>query len=169
MRLQARRVAVLGVALTLTLGALFGMQHWLFLTQTKLPLQTQLERLPEVSHVSLNLSSASPSVSVTLRSVPNLEETYASISKTVQHLAPGAALHISGTSDKALANAAQILSFPVEQGIATGQFVEMRKDVLQEASNLHVKARIYVDSQNVYLALYDQDKSAYFIYSRGAK
>ncbi|MDA8345749.1 MAG: hypothetical protein M0Z66_09735 [Thermaerobacter sp.] len=169
MRLQVRRVAVLAIALALTLGVLFGLQHWIFLTQTKMPLQAQLERMSQVKRVTLNLSSSTPSVNVVLGSVADLETTYQSIEAKVQKLAPGAALHIAGGTDKALTNASQVLSFPVEQGMVTGQFVEMRQDVVHDASNLHVTARIYVDSQNVYLALYDHDKAAYFIYSRGAK
>ncbi len=169
MRLQVRRVAVLAIALAVTLSVLFGVQHWLFLTQTQTPLQTQLDHLPSVRGVTLNLSQASPNVIVTLGSVPDLETAYQAIEAKVHDLSPGAALTIKGASTQTFTNADQILSFPVEQGIATGQFVEMRKDVLQDAAKLHLTARVYVDSQNVYLALYSHGQAAYFVYSRGAK
>ena len=169
MRVPVRRVVVLAVALALTLGILFGLQHWIFLTQTSQPLQSQLQKMPHVKKVTLNLSSSSPSVNIVLGSVPDLETTYHSIAAKVQQASPGTAVHLAGSSAQVLANADQVLSFPIEQGMATGQFVTMRQDVLQEAANLHVTARVYVDSRNVYLALYEHGQAAYFIYSRGAK
>lgn len=167
MRVPVRRVAVLALALALTLGALFGAQHWLFLTQTKAPLQTEIRRLHGVTAVTLNLTASSPSVTVRLGNVSNLQSTYQTISQKIHSLAPGATLKVQGTSDAALANAAQVLSFAIEQGIATGQFVQMRKDVLSEAAKLHITAKVYVDSKYVYVALYDHSRSAYFVYSRG--
>jgi hypothetical protein len=169
MRLQVRRVAVLAIALAVTLSVLFGVQHWLFLTQTQAPLQAQLDHLPSVRGVTLNLSQSSPNVVVTLGSVPDLESSYQAIEAKVHDLSPGAALTIKGASSSTFTTAEQVLSFPIEQGIATGQFVEMRKDVLQDAANLHMTTHVYVDSQNVYLALYRHGQAAYFVYPRGAK
>lgn len=168
-RLQARRVAVLTLALALTLAILFGLQRWLFLTQTKLPLQTQLQKLPYVQRVTLQLSGASPAVIVTLGDVGDLESTYQTLLGRVRAMAPGAALRVQGHSDARLAAADETLNFPIEQALADGQFVAMRQDVLQEAAKLKVTARIYVDGQNVYLALYDRGHAAYFIYPRGGK
>ena len=45
----------------------------------------------------------------------------------------------------------------------------MRRDVIAQATRDGVRARIYIDAHNVYLALYDGAHAGYFIYPREAK
>ncbi len=169
MRFQVRRIAAAAVALVATLAVLFGMQRWLFQTQTSVPLQQQLERVPGVRKVTLDFSTSPGVVHVTLGRVSDIETTYADLATHVQALASGASMDVAGTPDRLIAAAAQDLSFSIAQGLATGQFVAMRSQVLSEAKRDHVVARIYINQQNVYLALYDQAHAAYFIYPREAK
>ena len=169
MRFQVRRIAAAAVALLATLAVLFGMQRWLFQTQTSVPLQQQLERVPGVKNVRLDFTASPGVVHVTLGRVSDIESTYTDLASHVQALASGATIEIAGSSDQRISAAAQDLSFSIAQGLATGQFVAMRSQVLSEAKLDHVVARVYIDQQNVYLALYDQGHSAYFIYPREAK
>lgn len=169
MRLQARRLAVLALALALTLAVLFGLQRWIFLTQTKMPLKSRLEHSPNVQSVTLQLQGQSPTVEVTLGKVANLESTYQLLLGRVRASSPGATLHVQGHPDARLTTAQQQLSFPIQQALSDGQFIAMRQNVLQEAHSLGVQASIYIDQHNVYLALYDQGHDAYFIYPRGGK
>ena len=169
MRFQVRRIAAGAVALLVTLAALFGLQRWMFQTQTTAPLQTELERVPGVRKVTLDFAQSPGAVHVTLGRVSDIQTTYVSLAARVAHLAPGAAVDVVGTSDSALAAAAQDLSFPIAQGLATGQFVAMRAGVLSAALRDRVEAHVYIDQQNVYLAIYDKAHAAYFIYPREAK
>lgn len=169
MRFQVRRIAAAAVALLATLAVLLGMQRWLFQTQTSAPLKLQIERVRGVRKVTLDFSKSPGVVHVTLGRVNDIETTYRDLAAHVENLAPGAAVDVSGTSDAHLAAVAQDLSFSIAQGLATGQFVAMRSDALAEARRDHVVAHIYIDQQDVYLALYDQTHAAYFIYPREAK
>jgi hypothetical protein len=155
--------------LLVTLAALFGLQRWMFQTQTTAPLQAELERMPGVRKVALDFAQSPGTVHVTLGRVSDLQTTYESLAARVAHLAPGAAVDVVGSSDPKLSSAAQDLSFPIAQGLATGQFVAMRAGVLTAARRVGVEARIYIDQQDVYLALYDRAHAAYFIYPREAK
>ena len=169
MRFQARRIAAAAVALVATLAVLFGLQRWLFQTQTSTPLEQQLKHVAGVRRVTLDFARSPGTVHVTLSRVSDIETTYTALAARVAALAPGAAIVVAGTSDGRIAAAAQDLSFPIAQGLATGQFVAMRQNVLDDARRDRVTARIYIDQQNVYLALYDQAHTAYFIYPREAK
>lgn len=169
MRFQVRRIAAGAVALLVTLAALFGLQRWMFQTQTTAPLQSELERMPGVRKVSLDFAQSPGTVHVTLGRVNDIQTTYESLTTRVDRLVPGATVDVVGLSDPRLSAAAQDLSFPIAQGLATGRFVAMRAGVLSAAQHDGVQARIYIDQQNVYLALYDQAHAAYFIYPREAK
>ena len=169
MRFQVRRIAAAAAALILTLAALFGLQRWIFQTQTSAPLKTQLERVAGARSVKLDFANLPGVVHVDLRRVPDIETTYARLAAHIEALAPGAALDIAGTSDARIAAAAQDLSFSIAQGLATGQFVAMRQNVLAQAGRAKVVARVYIDQKNVYLALYDKTHADYFVYPRGAK
>ena len=169
MRFQVRRIAAAAAALLVALGVLFGLQRWLFQTQTSAPLKMQLERIAGVRKVTLDFARSPGVVHVTLGRVNDIQTTYLALAAHVQALAPGAALDVAGTSDGLLSSAAQDLSFSIAQGLATGHFVAMRTEALAEAGRVHVLARLYIDQQNVYLALYDKTHAAYFIYPREAK
>ena len=169
MRFQVRRIAAAAVALVATLAVLLGMQRWLFQTQTSTPLQRQLEHVTGVREVTLDFARSPGVVHVTLARVSDIETTYAALAARVETLAPGAAVEVAGTSDGRIAAAAQDLSFPIAQGLATGQFVAMRRNVLADSGRDHVTARIYIDQRNVYLALYDRANAAYYVYPREAK
>ena len=77
MRFQVRRIAAAAAALILTLAALFGLQRWIFQTQTSAPLKTQLERVAGVRSVKLDFANLPGVVHVALRRVPDIETTYA--------------------------------------------------------------------------------------------
>lgn len=169
MRFQVRRIAAAAAALLVTLAVLFGAQRWLFQTQTSTPLQQALQKTAGVQRVSLDFAQSPGTVEVTLGRVADLETTYQALSRRVQALASGATIVVRGSPDGRLDAAAQDLSFSIAQGLATGQFVAMRQDVLAGARRDGVEARIYIDQQNVYLALYDPAHVAYYIYPREAK
>ncbi len=169
MRFQVRRIAAAALALLATLAVLFGMQRWLFQTQTSVPLKAQIERVPGVRSVTLDFSKSPGVVKVKLGRVGDIETTYSNLTAHVQAMAPGAEVKVSGTPDRQITAAAQDVSFSIAQGLATGQFVAMRAQVLDQAKRDHVDASIYIDQQNVYLALYDKAHAAYFIYPREAK
>jgi len=169
LRFQVRYVAAAAAALLVTLGLLLAGQRWLFSAQTTQPLQAQLERVPGVKSVALDFAQQPGVVHVTLSRVPDLETTYQDIDARVQALAPGATITLPTPTEPRLRSAEQDLSFYVAQGLATGQFVGMRRDVIAQATRDGVRARIYIDAHNVYLALYDGAHAGYFIYPREAK
>jgi len=169
MRPQARRIAVAILALAATFAVLFFAQRLLFATQTQAPLKQRLLTVPQVESVSLELSASPQVVLVTLGRVADLHETAQTLTEKIKAFAPEATLRVRGHADATLSSAEEDLSFPVQQGLASGQFVEMRQEVLQEAMKLQVTARIYIDANDVDLALYDRGHAAYYIYPRGGK
>lgn len=169
MRLQPRRVAVMFLSMVVVVGVLYGLQRWVYVSQTRNPLTEALKRSPVVQKVALNLAASPPTVTATLKNVPDLMATYHELAETLHGFVANAQLEVLGHSDAKLHTAYEALSFPIEQGLATGHFVEMQSAVASEAPRLGVQAKIYIDAQNVYLALYDTPNAAYYIYPRGGK
>lgn len=167
MRLQPRRVAVMLLSMVVVVGLLYGLQRWFFVSQTRNPLATKLMHAPAVAHVSLQLGASPPSVTVTLRRIPDLRSTYQNLLNTLHDYVPGAHLEVLGRTDSKIQSASEALSFPIQQGLATGQFMAMQSNVTKAAARLGIAAKIYIDAQNVYLALYDSGHAGYFVYPRG--
>lgn len=167
MRLQPRRVAVMFLSMLIVVGTLYGLQRWIFVSQTSNPLARALRHEADVQRVALDLTASPPTVTVTLHRVTDLMQTYRHIEQTINAYVPGARLEVLGRPDAKLQSAFETLSFPIEEGLATGNFLAMQGTVLRQAHRLGIGARLYIDAQNVYLALYDASHAAYYVYSRG--
>lgn len=169
MRLQPRRVAVMFLSMIVVVGVLYGLQRWVYVSQTRNPLSEALKHSPVVQKVTLNLAASTPTVTATLKNVPDLMTTYHELQETLRGYVLNAQLEVLGHPDAKLHSAYESLSFPIEQGLATGHFVQMQSAVMNDTRRLGVQAKVYIDAQNVYLALYDTSHAAYYIYPRGGK
>lgn len=163
-----RQGLVAFVALIATLGVLWGFTTLDHYQSTIQPLQQALQKASGVKKVSL-VGDNGNTVKVTMGKVADFETTYDKVADASSLYLNSPTIVVVSHPDAKLQSAVEELSFPIEQGLALGKFVDMRSQVMAEAAKLHVHADLYIDNHNVYLALYDGSHYLYHVFPRGGK
>ncbi len=158
MRAYGARLPVVLGAMATVLAVLFGLQFLYARQAVVLPLSTQLRQTPGVSgQPVVRQSGGSLHIRVRLQQVPDLRATYHQLLSVVRAAAGGRTVHLRVQDSATAALRADFyrkLNFIIDQGRATGQYVQMRQAFLAASRSLGLSdAQLTVGEAHVYVAL----------------
>ncbi|MCY0886015.1 MAG: hypothetical protein OWV35_09075 [Firmicutes bacterium] len=150
MRVSVKQVFVVIASFLVTLGALWAAERIYVASQVRTPFLQAVRRTPGVAGAWLN----GRDLVLQLQPGADLETVY----DTVQARAAASgqamdAVLIRDRASPALRALDNELSFVVAQGIATGQFVAMRQQILADAARARVQAQVSMDRGDIFLTL----------------
>lgn len=147
-RVSVKQIFVVMASFLLTLAALWVAERLYVASQVRTPFLAAVRRIPGVAAAGLD----GHVLWLQLKPDANLESVYEAAEARAggQNLA---AVRIESRSSAALASVDRELSFVVAQGIATGQYVAMRQQILQDAARAHVGANVSMDRGDIFLTL----------------
>lgn len=154
------RISAILISLAIGLVCLFGGQ-WLYNKYGyQQSLQQALERQPQVADFKAEDQGGQLAVTVRLRSTENLVGAYKEIKRTVNNALGSRpfVLELADNRDASLEEAFYQSQFIIYQAIAQGSFKEMEIEVNAHARAVGASARMYIDSENVYLVLTKGDR-----------
>ncbi|MCI0184263.1 hypothetical protein MM817_02558 [Acidibacillus sp. S0AB] len=150
-------------ALLLTLIVLFGGLQVYRTYDVIQPLEDHLSHIPEVHDVQVNETSQTPSVTVSLGPVQDLQTTYMQIQSDVASSLGGPInIILKDHPSKVLTNVFENIQPILNQGIAQGMYVSMIKELDASAKEQHVQCTVTMNSQDIFIQL-TQNKN--YLYS----
>ncbi|MCL6595474.1 MAG: hypothetical protein K6V73_04595 [Firmicutes bacterium] len=163
----ARRVASALAAMAATFGALSAGAALAHRALVTAPVAGAM-RVPGVLAYRLQTNGGAPSVAVQLADEVDLEAVCQRLTaRLTPILGSGVRLVPAGPGQASLTTALEAVAVPVEQGIATGDFVAMARAVGAEARARGLSARVEVDAGAVYVTLTGPGgRSAYALFPR---
>jgi hypothetical protein len=133
-----------------------------------LPLRQSLRAVRGVESVSIRDVNGETELVVRLAPVPDLMATVEAIRARVSPDVGPYTLDLVYPSDARLEALVQTDTFVVEQGFATGQFVQMEKTLVANGRAAGVTTRVQMDGNDVYLSLFDgHGHYRYAIFAKG--
>lgn len=169
LRLDDIRINVVIVVFVIVLGLALALQYF---THRKLVIEPIYQAFANIEGViGVDLAEQDDQIVLTLAlaEVEQLDMLAAEISSTAAQFAKPLQIIIKDKANQTLKAAYDQMHFAVEQGIATGYFVEMAERIEQLASEYQIKFTLKVDGNYVYLQLHDGDDYLYQIVSRREK
>jgi hypothetical protein len=161
MPLQQIRITTIIIAMLVTLGLLLGGQQLYERYLVRDGLERSVAAVAAADAIRVAKDEKPPAVYIRLSHVDDLQSVYQGLSEVIRNqLGPGYRLVLQDDRTPQLQSLYEQCSFPIQQGIATGNFQAMKKGVEQLAAAAAVNCSISVDSDNVYLELRDRNDTA---------
>lgn len=164
------KIPIIAITFVLSLGLAMLGQQLLFQKTVSAPLQTTFAEIPGVSAVQLKDENGK--TNVVLRLAGNqidLSQVYTQVEQVARQRLGNrfGQVVLKDERTAALNEAFYRMHFALQQGIATGQFVEMARAVEQEAASLGLDHfRVYVGDRHVFVQLHQDDHSLYTVLPR---
>ncbi len=163
------RLPIILVTLALTLAVLFG-ARWLYQSQAfDRPLGEAVRAVPGVADVVVGQQGDAVQVRVKAQDVPDLEQFVKSLWRAIDSVEPGqkVVLQLSDSRNRVLQDVYYSFNFYLQEAVATGRYSELPARLDQVATPDRVtRARVYVDTDYVYVQLHQGDASLYEIVPR---
>ncbi|PWI57081.1 hypothetical protein [Sulfoacidibacillus thermotolerans] len=141
-------------ALLLTLIVLFGGLQVYRTYEIIQPLESQLAQIPQVRDVQVNATAQTPSVTITLGPVQDLQATYTQIQTEVENSLGGPInIVLKDHPTPSLTSAFEVLQPILYQGIAQGMYVSMVHELESSAKQQHVNCTVTMNSQDIFIQL----------------
>jgi hypothetical protein len=157
---RIRLVPVILIALASLLvlfGAYRAYEHFSLIT----PLQSELRHISGVQNVVIEQGKPGV-ISIKLKPVDDLQTTYQNIVQAIRSvLGDPQSLNLIDNRSPELKAAYESFQPILQEGIAKGDYTEMITSVNEKAAQLHIQARITMDSHYVYVQL---AKGNYYLY-----
>lgn len=169
MRIKGLRVEVIGLAFLVTAALVFGGQWLVGRYQVEGPLLASARRVDGVQSARLEQAEGRMNLIVTLGRTADFRSTHQRLSELLgKAYADGAGRVVVRDSRTAkLAAALYDLNFALQEGLATGQFTQMRAEVEAQARAAGLPAPyLWVDADRVYLGLRDSNRVLYDVLER---
>lgn len=167
----ARRILTTAVAMAATFGVLWAGQALAHQTMVASPVARAVRLQGVRSYAMATGDPSMPTVRVQLKNGIDLQTVAETLdNRLTPILGVTPVIDPVGPGQTALRGAVEAVALPVEQGVATGQFVSMDKAVVRLAGAQGIVARVEVDSQAVYVTLTPKTGGgeAYAIFPRSA-
>jgi hypothetical protein len=164
----ARQVSVFLAGLLATFALLAAVTSLIRFTRVLVPTRAAIARLPGVRSVATtSLPDGSTVVRVRLGRVADFMSLLAEIRGEIPPALGPYRLVVLDRPDPRLEGQLRTDAFAVEQGLATGQFVAMRRELLAMGRSAHIRTAVEIDADAVYLSLYDGDHYVYQVFQKG--
>ncbi|MEW6183346.1 MAG: hypothetical protein AB1500_09265 [Bacillota bacterium] len=154
------RIKAILISLVIGLICLFGGQ-WLYNKYGyQQSLQQVLERQPQVAEFKTEEQGDRLAIKVRLKSAGNLMVTYQQLEGALDNALGKRSfvLELMDNRDASLEEAYYRSQFALYQALAQGSFEEMEAEINRQAGAVGATARVYIDGDNVYLALIKGDR-----------
>ena len=168
MQWHGLRIPVILLALLIGLGVFFGVR-WLYNKfSLEEPLAGALKANQDVQSFEIEKGRAVTRITVHLAPTPNLKETYRELHRQVQSVLGRQRFEIKivDNRDEKLTRLFYAGQFAVYEAIKRGNYREMIKDLEAEAAKYGATAVVFLDQENVYLQLQNQEHYLYEIIPR---
>ncbi|MBX5436829.1 MAG: hypothetical protein IRZ33_06400 [Alicyclobacillaceae bacterium] len=117
------------------------------------PLESQIRAIPGVKSVQV-IAGNPNEVRIALRpDVADLQTTYGKIARVVDSAMSGEQLVIEDNESPALTQAYENFELILLEGLAKGDYVEMKNEIEQKARAMGIQARVTMDRNNVYIQM----------------
>lgn|GEM_PF-3980231 len=159
---QLSRIRILPAitALILTFAVLFGGLQVYRTYEVVQPLESQLAKIPAVQSVHVATGAQTPTITITLGKVPDLQNTYTLIESEVTSILGGPMnIVLKDHRTPALAAAYESMQQILFQGIAHGSYVTMISQLEQAAAKAHITCRVSMNNQDIFIQM--AQKGAY--------
>ncbi|MEW6173629.1 MAG: hypothetical protein AB1510_11290 [Bacillota bacterium] len=154
------RIKAIIISLVIGLVCLFGGQ-WLYDKYGyQQSLQQVLERQPQVVDFKTEEQGDRLAVKVRLRSAGDLMVTYQQLEDALDNALGNRpfVLELLDNRDASLEEAYYQSQFAIYQALAQGSFKEMEAEINRQAGAVGATSRVYIDGENIYLALIKGDR-----------
>ena len=162
------RWPMVAIVLVATVAAL-GLGQLLYHFQTvDRPLKAFLAGNPEVKSFNVQNGVDGTVIEVKLGPVSDLRSTYTELEKGLEKVSKAPAkIVVTDDRDALLEQAYYKMHFAIQESLQRGTFTAAEDAVAREAAAAQLKtARLYVDSDRVYLQLADGDHYLYEVFGR---
>lgn len=149
--------------------AVLGVGQLVYRMQTvDRPLKAFLASTPEVKSFDVQKNAEGTTINMKLGPLSDLRTTYTSIAKGLAKVSKGPfKIVVTDDRDPALEQAYYRMHFAIQESLQRGTFTSAEDVVSREATAAQLKtARLFVDSDRVYLQLSDNDHYLYEVLSR---
>lgn len=170
MNLPNLRWSVIAVSMLITLSVLFGAGYLLQSRGVEAPLRNRLAANPAVESLRLEQRADSREVVVLLRETDNLPRAYSELRSEVDRSlrGPQYKIKLEDRRTPELEQALRRFDLYLHEAASTGRFAEMAQRVESEALKEAITARVWVDSERIYLQLHKQGGYLYSVLERTA-
>lgn len=157
MHITFKQIMTTGLALIVTLAALYVGRHLYHSTTVKTPLTHALRQVSGVRDVRVGDAETNTGVQIWLTSRGQLATIYPTVQNLVATIA-GRALPVRIMDNPTAAETSLYnqLRFVVAQGEATGQYVAMEREVNQVAAKAGDHAQLVLGRNEIFLTLIDK-------------
>lgn len=157
------------LVLLVTLALLFGGQYLYRHYTYDQPLVEQLTAIEGVSDYQVVSENGVRRVMVEMRQVNNLQDTYLEVADTVERIYGNAPeIVVKDNANEKLEAVWYQSQFAIYQGISSGEFVEMNRQLKAVTSaQTEVELKVFVDADHVYFQTTDGQRALYRVIDRG--
>lgn len=174
MSLNRNRIAIMLIALVITLAVLGGGQLLWQRYKIDIPLAKALSTIDGVESFSFDNKSRvdeNSKINISLTNVKNLQSTYQAISTGTASIwgpkKPQIVIHDSRTPE--LESFYYSVHYYIQESIALGNFSAMAERIEQKSAEAGVVTQLFVDTDNVYLGVTKNSASMYVVIPRPSK
>ncbi len=154
-------------ALLITLCALFGGYYLYDKYYVGNGLREQISQVVTAEEINIEKQDNLPTVSIRSSKIESLQNAYQETAKVVyQRFGPECNIVFLDERTENLSLLYEECSFIIQEGIATGEFQDMRTKVLSLADEKGVLCHLTMDSSNIYLELRDEQGYLYEVVHR---
>lgn len=166
--LQNLRWSVIVVSMVLTVSVLFGAGYLLQSRGVEAPLRNRLAASPVVESLRLEQRAETREVVVLLRETDHLPKAYSELRGEVDRAlrGPDYRIRLEDRRTPELEQALRRFDLYLHEAASTGRFAEMAGRVESEAEQAGITARVWVDSQRIYLQLHKDGAYLYSVLER---
>lgn len=166
MRLDDIRINVVVIIFIVVLGFAVGLQQFFHKKMVIEPVYQAFASIEGVEGVELKERDGMIVLTLSLADVEHLHTVAAKISSAAARFSQPFQILIKDQPNETLKAAYEQMHFALEQGIATGYFVEMAERIEELALKHKVDFALRIDGSYVYLQLHDGGYYLYQIVSR---
>jgi hypothetical protein len=170
-KLSGLKLEVVLLAFGLAAAAAFGAQAVVERYQVEGPLVRSARRVEGVRRVEMVRKAGRTDMVVTMGPTADFRGSYRQLAELREkaHGSDGGLVVVRDNRDSRLVRALYDLNFALQEGLATGRYVEMRTAVEQAAERLRLtRPYLWVEEGRIYVELRDDRSVLYAVLERGA-
>jgi len=166
LRLDDIRINVVVVVFIVVLGLAMSLQYFIHKKAVIEPIYQAFANIDGVESVELQEQDGRIILMLALTEVEQLHTLAAEIGETAARFSQPIRILFKDRPNETLKAAYDQMHFALEQGIATGYFVEMAERIAELAGKYQVDYALRIDGNYVYLQLHDGGNYLYKVVSR---
>lgn len=165
---NGKRIFTAFAATGLTIALLLAGQYTWHKTQIEKPLALGFKQIGAVKDWEIQYDPAKTRVRVSLKGKADLQESYLALTGVLdQTLGAGEYdLEIKNTPSRKLAGFYQKIQPVLYEGLSTGRYTWLVREIDAEAKKEGLEARVQLDHRLLYLQLADRDQAVYKLIPR---